>query len=98
MYWPGPGCRRRDRSRAHWIYWSRVSSLGLAFIAIAPYTNLWLLEQRRPGILTRAALYLMGWNPRPTPPVFPACISESDYNVSVTPWPRRQSLNPCMRR
>jgi purine nucleosidase len=51
--------------------------------AIGPFTNLALLEKRRPGILRNARLYLMGGYLFPPRQGFPAWSHEDDYNVQV---------------
>jgi inosine-uridine nucleoside N-ribohydrolase len=51
--------------------------------AIGPFTNLALLEKRRPGILRNARLYLMGGYLFPPREGFPAWSHEDDYNVQA---------------
>jgi inosine-uridine nucleoside N-ribohydrolase len=51
--------------------------------AIGPFTNLALLEQRSPGILRDAKLYLMGGFVYPPRPGFPPWGREMDYNVQA---------------
>jgi purine nucleosidase len=51
--------------------------------AIGPFTNLALLEKRRPGILRNARLYLMGGYVFPPRKGFPVWSHEQDYNVQV---------------
>jgi purine nucleosidase len=52
-------------------------------VAIGPYTNLALLERRKPGILQRARLFLMGGHPFPARAGFPNREPESDYNIQA---------------
>lgn len=56
---------------------------GAIVAAIGPYTNLALLEQRSPGILRRARLYLMGGYVFPPREGFPPWSNHMDYNVQV---------------
>jgi len=52
-------------------------------VAIGAYTNLALLEQRSPGILRRARLYLMGGYVFPPREGFPSWGNDMDWNVQV---------------
>jgi inosine-uridine nucleoside N-ribohydrolase len=52
-------------------------------IAIGPFTNLSLLEERHPGVLGRARLCMMGGHVNPAPPGFPAWSHEMDFNVQA---------------
>ena len=56
---------------------------GAAIVAIGPFTNLALLEERSPGILRRARLYLMGGYVFPPREGFPVMGSDMDWNVQV---------------
>jgi purine nucleosidase len=51
--------------------------------AIGPYTNLALLEQRSPGILRDARLFLMGGYVFPIRPGFPQWGNDADWNIQV---------------
>ena len=52
-------------------------------IAIGPFTNLYLLEQKYPGILMDARLFLMGGYVYPIRPGFPNWGNEFDWNIQV---------------
>ena len=56
---------------------------GAVIVAIGPYTNLALLEQRSPGILQSARLVLMGGYVFPPRLGYPAWNYEMDWNVQV---------------
>jgi purine nucleosidase len=59
---------------------------GARVIAIGPWTNLSLVEERRPGILEGADLYLMGGYVHGPRPGFPQFTSEDDFNVQIDVW------------
>ena len=52
-------------------------------IAIGPFTNLYLLDLKYPGILSQANLYLMGGFVFPVRPGFPQWGNEMDWNIQV---------------
>ena len=54
-----------------------------ALIAIGPFTNLYLLDLKHPGILMQAKLYLMGGYIFPIRAGFPSWGSEMDWNIQV---------------
>ncbi len=56
---------------------------GATVVAIGPYTNLALLEQRSPGILDSTKLTLMGGYVYPPREGFPQWRNEMDYNVQA---------------
>lgn len=56
---------------------------GATLVAIGPFTNLRLLDERRPGILSRARLFLMGGYVHPPREGFPQWPFKHDYNVQV---------------
>ncbi|MDQ3928452.1 MAG: nucleoside hydrolase, partial [Chloroflexota bacterium] len=56
---------------------------GATIVAIGPYTNLYLLDRKYPGILMQAKLFLMGGYIYPTRPEFPGWGNDTDYNVQV---------------
>ena len=52
-------------------------------VGIGPFTNLYLLDQRYPGVLERAKITLMGGYVYPPRAGFPQWGNEMDYNVQV---------------
>ena len=56
---------------------------GATIIAIGPFTNLYLLELRYPGILFNANLFLMGGYVYPIRSGFPQWGNDMDWNIQV---------------
>jgi inosine-uridine nucleoside N-ribohydrolase len=56
---------------------------GATIIAIGPFTNLYLLDLKHPGILRQARLFLMGGYIHPIRPGFPNLGNNSDWNIQV---------------
>ncbi len=56
---------------------------GAAIAGIGPFTNLYFLDKRYPGILDGVPLYLMGGYVFPIAQGFPMRSNESDYNIQV---------------
>lgn len=56
---------------------------GALILAIGAYTNLALLEERSPGILRRAKLWLMGGYVHPPRPGYPQWGRDFDWNIQV---------------
>lgn len=52
-------------------------------VAIGPYTNLFLLDKKYPGILKRAKLFLMGGYIYPIREGFPPLGNNMDWNIQV---------------
>lgn len=52
-------------------------------VGIGPYTNFRLLDERYPGILKQAKLFLMGGYVYPIPAGFPQWGNDMDYNIQV---------------
>jgi len=52
-------------------------------VAIGPYTNLALLDQKYPGILKEAKIYLMGGYIFPIKEGFPNWENNMDYNIQI---------------
>jgi inosine-uridine nucleoside N-ribohydrolase len=56
---------------------------GAIIVAIGPYTNLFLLDQKYPGILKKTKLFLMGGYIYPIRSGFPSWGNDSDWNIQV---------------
>ncbi|MGE5376276.1 MAG: nucleoside hydrolase [Bacteroidota bacterium] len=56
---------------------------GATIVAIGPFTNLYLLDLKYPGILNQAKLFLMGGYLYPIRPGFPAWGNDMDWNIQV---------------
>jgi purine nucleosidase len=56
---------------------------GATIICIGPFTNLYLLDIKYPGILKQANLFLMGGYVYPIRPGFPNWGNDSDWNIQV---------------
>ena len=83
LYWPVP-VRPAPASLDQALDLLEHSIDQDAIIAgIGPYTNLALLEKRRPGILRSARLYLMGGSVFAPEEGFPPWGNDMDYNVQV---------------
>jgi inosine-uridine nucleoside N-ribohydrolase len=82
-YWPDPVPAYPTRLEAALDLLQKSIERGATVIAIGPLTNLSLFERRRPGILERADLYLMGGYIHGPRPGFPQFTSEDDFNIQV---------------
>jgi purine nucleosidase len=56
---------------------------GATIIGIGPFTNLYLLDLKYPGILMQAKLFLMGGCIYPTRSGFPNLGNKNDWNIQV---------------
>ncbi|HLZ10709.1 MAG TPA: nucleoside hydrolase [Chloroflexota bacterium] len=56
---------------------------GALVVGIGQYTNLFLLDQKYPGILRQAQLYLMGGYVYPVRDGYPQWGNDQDYNVQL---------------
>lgn len=56
---------------------------GAIVIAIGPFTNLYLLDLKHPGILMDAKIFLMGGYVYPIRPGFPNWGNDYDWNIQV---------------
>mgnify|MGYP001206771017 CR=1 FL=1 len=82
-YWPEPMPPAPGPPEAALDLLKQSIEQDAIIVGIGPFTNLALLEQRHPGILGQATLYLMGGNLRPAPPAFPLWDYTMDYNVQA---------------
>lgn len=82
-YWPEPVTpKAANLDEALSLLESSIEK-GAIVAAIGPYTNLALLERRRPGILRGARLCVMGGYLSPPRHGFPDWNHEMDYNAQV---------------
>ncbi|MBI1759845.1 MAG: nucleoside hydrolase [Acidobacteria bacterium] len=82
-YWPEPIPPARPALDEALALLARSIEQGATIVAIGAFTNLALLEQRQPGILRQARLYLMGGYVFPPRAGFPQWGPEIDFNVQV---------------
>jgi purine nucleosidase len=83
VYWPEPVPALFTPVDAALELLKKSIERGATVIGIGPYTNLYLLDLKYPGILLRANLYLMGGSIFPTRPGFPEWGSDMDFNIQV---------------
>ena len=83
VYWPEPVPSAPTSMDAALDSLECSIQQGAIIAAIGPYTNLALLEERSPGILHRANLYLMGGYVLSPRDGFPPWGSDMDYNVQT---------------
>ena len=91
-YWPQPVLPAPGPLEAALDLLEQSIDTGATIVAIGPFTNLSLLERRRPGVLSNAHVYLMGGHVFPAPPGFPAWTYDTDYNVQADPASARRVL------
>ena len=82
-YWPEPVTPLPGPIDAALDLLERSIDQGATIIAIGMYTNLYLMEMRRPGILARADLYLMGGYIYPPRPGYPQWGNDYDFNIQA---------------
>lgn len=83
QYWPGkitPLLNSLDEALE--LLKKSIES-GSIIVAIGPYTNLYLLDQKYPGILKKANLFLMGGYTYPIREGYPKWGNIFDYNIQV---------------
>ena len=91
-YWPDPVPPAPGPVEAALDLLEHSIRSGATIVAIGPFTNLSLLERRRPGALRDAHLFLMGGHILSTRPGLPAWTYETDYNVQADPASARHVL------
>jgi purine nucleosidase len=74
---------------------ARSVERGAVVAGVGPYTNLRLLEERRPGALRGGRLFLVGGQPFPPPDGFPRWPDADDYNVQLDAHSSRRVLERC---
>ena len=83
--WPEPITPQPGRVEVALDLLERSVESGAVIAAIGPMTNLALLERRRPGILARADIVLMGGWIDPPRPGYPQRGPQSDWNLQADP-------------
>jgi len=82
-YWPEPVAPSPNPTEEALDLLKGSIEQGATIVAIGPYTNLFLLDIRHPGILMEADLVLMGGYIYPPRQGFPQWANEMDYNIQV---------------
>lgn len=82
-YWPEPVAPYPTPLESALDLLERSIDGGATLIGIGPWTNFSLLEERRPGILERTDLFLMGGYVHGPRPGFPQFTSQDDFNVQI---------------
>jgi len=82
-YWPEPVAPYPTPVAAALDLLEASIAAGAMLVGIGPFTNLRLLEERRPGLLARANLTLMGGYIYPPRPGFPPWGNDMDWNMQV---------------
>jgi purine nucleosidase len=82
-YWPEPVPPAPGPLDAALDLLKQSVDQGALIVAIGPFTNLSLLEERHPGVLGRARVCMMGGSVNPVPPGFPEWNHEMDFNVQA---------------
>ena len=80
-YWPVPIAPYPTPVSAALDLLEQSIEAGASIVGIGPFTNLRLLDERRPGILARAKLYLMGGYLYPPRASFPQWGNDMDWNA-----------------
>lgn len=82
-YWPVPIHPAPNHSHQALELLKKSVEQGATIIGIGPFTNLYLLDSRHPGILKQANIVLMGGYIYPPRPGFPVWKNEDDFNIQV---------------
>ncbi|MEZ4668162.1 MAG: nucleoside hydrolase [Anaerolineae bacterium] len=81
--WPEPVAPRPGSLDAALVLLKSSIEQGAAIIAIGQFTNLRLLDERYPGILKQADLFLMGGYVYEMPQGYPRWGNDMDYNIQL---------------
>jgi inosine-uridine nucleoside N-ribohydrolase len=82
-YWPEPIVPAPNPLEKVLELLRRSIEQDATIIAIGPFTNLYLLDLKYPGILLKANLFLMGGYILPIRPGFPQWNNDSDWNIQL---------------
>lgn len=82
-YWPGEITPVQNSLDESLELLKKSIESGSIIVAIGPYTNLYLLDQKYPGILKKAKLFLMGGYVYPIRNGYPNWGNNFDYNIQV---------------
>ena len=82
-YWPEPVITTPGRLEEALELLRKSIEQDATILAIGPFTNLYLLDLKYPGILRQAPLFLMGGYVFPIRPGFPQWDNDSDWNVQL---------------
>jgi purine nucleosidase len=94
-YWPEPIAPSPNPLEEALHLLERSLAQGATVVGIGPYTNLALLDQRRPGLLNSVPLCLMGFFVRPIPSGFPQWDFDTDWNVQSEVGAAKHLLEAC---
>lgn len=93
-YWPEPIPRAPGDLNEALALLRRSIDAGATVVAVGPFTNLALLEERHPGVLASARLVIMGTHVKDAPPGYPQWgTEEGDYNVQLDIGAARRVLD-----
>ena len=81
--WPEPIAPQPNPTDDSLELLRRSIDAGARIVAIGPFTNLWLLDLKYPGILARADLYLMGGYAYDLPSEYPQWDRHDDWNIQT---------------
>src|SRR5438105_7050278 len=81
--WPEPVTRLPGSPDEAISLLKRSIEQGAVLVGTGPLTNFALLDQKYPGILKQAHLFLMGGYVHDIPPEYPQFSNEMDYNLQL---------------
>lgn len=82
-YWPKSIPRVENTIDEALVLLKRSIEQNVIIIGIGPFTNLYLLDQKYPGILQKAKLFLMGGYIHPPAEGYPQWPQNYDFNIQV---------------